>query len=127
MKSMLWLGLGSARPARAGAVEVVPRELLSELLRRKLTDGDRDVVLMRVTAIKDAKGVRFQLMDRGEPKKGITAMMRTTAFPAAAVAWMLGSGRITRKGALPQELCIPPADFLARLERRGIRLWRELF
>jgi len=122
MKSMLWLGLGSARPVKAGAGRVIPRDLFIELLRRRLTDDDRDVVLVRVTALKDGKGVGFQLIDYGEPKKGITAMMKTTAFPAAAVAWMLATGKITRKGALPQELCIPPGDFMAQLEKRGIKL-----
>ena len=126
MKAMLWLGLGSTRPVNVGAGKVVPRELLMDLLRRRLTDDDQDVVLLRVSAVKDGKGLRFQLMDFGEPPRGISAMMRTTAFPAAAVAWMLGSGRIERKGALPQELCVPPADFLGQLERRGIMPSQEV-
>jgi saccharopine dehydrogenase-like NADP-dependent oxidoreductase len=125
MRAMLWLGLGGTRPVKLGAGSVVPRELLMELLRRRLTDDDRDVVLLRVSALKEGRGVRFQLIDFGEPKKGISAMMKTTAFPAAAVAWMLGSGKIVRKGALPQELCIPPGDFLDELERRGIRLVQD--
>jgi lysine 6-dehydrogenase len=125
MKAMLWLGLGGTRPVKTTAGKVVPRDLLMELLRRRLTDDDQDVVLLRVSAVKDGKGVRFQLMDFGEPLRGISAMMRTTAFPAAAVAWMLGSGRIERKGALPQELCVPPADFLGELERRGIDLRQD--
>jgi len=127
MKAMLWLGLGGTRPVKAGAVKVVPRELLMDLLRRNLADDDPDVVLLRVSAVKDGRGVRFQLIDYGEPARGISAMMRTTAFPAAAVAWMLGSGKIVRKGALPQELCIPPADFLDELERRGIKLAQEIW
>jgi len=125
MKAILWLGLGGTRPVGSGATKVVPRELLSELLRRKLTDDDRDVVLVRVTALKDGKGQMFQLVDYGEPQKGISAMMKTTAFPASAVAWMLAAGRIEKKGALPQELCIPPADFIAQLEHRGIWLSRS--
>jgi lysine 6-dehydrogenase len=127
MRVMLWLGLGGTRPVKAGAGNVVPRELLMELLRRNLTDDDLDVVLLRVSAVKDGRGVRFQLIDHGEPARGISAMMRTTAFPAATVAWMLGFGKIARKGALPQELCIPPADFLHELERRGIKLSQEIW
>jgi len=124
MKGMLWLGLGGTAPVKAGGAMTVPRELLVELLRRKLTDNDQDVVLVRVTALKDGKGTRFQLVDYGEPGKGISAMMKTTAFPASAVAWMLASGRIEKRGALPQERCVPPADFIAQLERRGIWLSR---
>lgn len=122
MKGMLWLGLGDLEPVRAGAARLAPRELLLELLRRRLTDGDRDVVLMRVTARRGGRGVRFQLIDRGEPRRGITAMMRTTAFPAAAVAWMLGSGRIGLKGALPQETCVPAEEFLEEVKGRGIHI-----
>ena len=127
MKGMLWLGLGDLEPVRAGAARLAPRELLLELLRRRLTDGDRDVVLMRVTARRGERGVRFQMVDRGEPRRGITAMMRTTAFPAAAVAWMLGTGRIVRKGALPQETCVPAGEFLDEVRRRGILIDKTSF
>jgi len=122
MRAMLWLGLGDLRPVRLGREKVVPRELLMELLKRRLTDGDRDAVLVRVTASGKRGIVTFQLIDLGVPERGITAMMRTTAFPAATVAWMLGSGLIGQKGALPQELCIPPAEFLSQLRARGIAL-----
>ena len=122
MKGMLWLGLGDLRPVSVGGTKLVPRELLLELLRRRLTDGDRDAVLMRVTARKGGRRAGFQMVDLGEPRRGITAMMRTTAFPAAAVAWMLGSGRIGKKGALPQESCIPAGEFLREIGARGIKL-----
>ena len=127
MKGMLWLGLGDTRPVKVGAANLAPRELLLELLRKRLTDEDRDVVLMRVTASKGDKSVRFQMIDRGAPKRGISAMMRTTAFPAAAVAWMLGTGRIVRKGALPQETCLPAEEYLAQVAARGIKieLWTD--
>ena len=127
MKGMLWLGLGDLRPVRAGAARLAPRELLLELLRQRLTDGDTDAVLMRVTGRKGGRTVRFQMVDEGEPDRGITAMMRTTAFPAAAVAWMLGSGRIEKKGALPQETCVPAAEYLGEIKARGItiRKWTD--
>jgi lysine 6-dehydrogenase len=122
MKAMLWLGLGDTRPVKVGAARLAPRELLLKLLRKRLTDDDRDAVLMRVTARKGDRSVRFQMVDAGEPERGITAMMRTTAFPAAAVAWMLGSGRIARKGALPQESCLPAKEFLGEVAARCIRI-----
>lgn len=122
MRGMLWLGLGEARPGKVGALRVAPRELLLELLRRRLSDDDRDVVLLRVTASRGERSVLFQMVDVGMPEKGITAMMRTTAFPASAVAWMLGAGRIAAKGALPQELCVPAGEFLGEVAARGIRI-----
>ncbi|MBM4249195.1 MAG: hypothetical protein FJ149_07130 [Euryarchaeota archaeon] len=122
MRGVLWLGLGDTAPVRVGPVRLAPRELLLELLRRRLTDTDEDAVLMRVTARRGNRSVRFQMIDLGDPGRGITAMMRTTAFPAATVAWMVGAGRIRLKGALPQEVCVPAQEFLDRIAARGIRV-----
>jgi lysine 6-dehydrogenase len=127
MKGMLWLGLGDTAPVRAGGARLAPRALLLELLRRRLSDDDRDVVLMRVTARRGGRGVRFQMIDRGEPRRGLSAMMRTTAFPAAAAAWMLGSGRVGRKGALPQESCLPASEFLREVGARGLHIDKTRF
>ncbi len=124
MKGMLWLGLGDLRPVNVGKARLAPRELLLELLRRRLTDNDGDAVLMRVTARKGDRQACFQMVELGEPGRGVTAMMRATAFPAAAVAWMLGSGRIASKGALPQESCIPAGEFLREIAARGIEIKR---
>ena len=122
MKGMLWLGLGDTGPVNIGPQRLAPRDLLLRLLRDRLSDTDRDVVLLRVTAIRGDRGVRFQLIDRGMPGRGISAMMKTTAFPAAAVAWMLGRGRRKARGALPQEKCVPAEEFLSELAARGIKV-----
>ena len=122
MRGMLWLGLGETRPLSIGGHRVAPRELLLELLRRRLRDDDADAVLLRVTGTRGGHSVRFQMVDRGMPEKGISAMMRTTAFPASAVAWMLGAGRIRSLGALPQEECVPAGEFLREVAARGLQL-----
>ena len=119
MRAIFSLGLGSMEPVKIGEARVVPRELLHELLRRSLTDSDRDAVLMRVWARRGGESVRFEMVDYGVPEKGITAMMKTTGFPASAVAWMLASGAVRKKGAIPQELCIPGREFLGMLRPRG--------
>jgi saccharopine dehydrogenase-like NADP-dependent oxidoreductase len=49
-------------------------------------------------------------------------MQRTTAFPASVVAQMMARGETARRGAVPQERCIPPEAFVAELARRDIRL-----
>jgi len=90
------------------------------LLAPELNYPDRDSVLVRVTATKGDKKVKYELVDLGEPQLGITAMMRTTAFPASTVAWMLGSGKVAKKGAYPQELCIPGEQFIREIRKRGV-------
>ena len=62
------------------------------------------------------------MVDSYDPGTGLSAMMRTTAFPASIIAQMLGSARIGEKGVVPQELSVPPGDFFQELEKRGIRV-----
>ena len=100
-----------------------PREILATCLERALQPPGPDAVLLRLTAEGVRRGRRrtltMQIVDRGTARH--TAMMRTTAFPAAIVAGMLARREILATGALPQERCVPPDRFLAELERRGIR------
>jgi saccharopine dehydrogenase-like NADP-dependent oxidoreductase len=49
-------------------------------------------------------------------------MMRTTGFSAAIVALMLGRGQIECAGAFAGENCIPSAEYISELRRRGLRL-----
>ncbi len=64
----------------------------------------------------------FELIDHADPETGHTAMMRTTGYPAAIVAGMLGRGEIGRPGAMPQELAVPGEPFLQALRARGLRV-----
>jgi lysine 6-dehydrogenase len=80
---------------------------------------------MRVSAqgIKDGveKKIDYQAIEYEDKKKDLSAMMRTTAFPAIITLEMLVDGRIKDKGVLCQELSIPPGLFLEELEKRNIK------
>jgi saccharopine dehydrogenase-like NADP-dependent oxidoreductase len=52
----------------------------------------------------------------------MSAMMRTTVFPASIVVQMLASGEITKRGGVLQERDLPADMFLDGMERRGIRI-----
>jgi saccharopine dehydrogenase-like NADP-dependent oxidoreductase len=52
----------------------------------------------------------------------MSAMMRTTAFPASIVVQMLASGAIAKRGAVLQERDVSAALFLAEMEKRGIKI-----
>lgn len=114
------LGLLSEEPVDA----VVPRVFTEKLLERALTDDDTDVVLMRVTVggMRDGERGRlvFELIDRYDAKTGHSAMARTTAYPAAAVAYMLAAGAIEKRGVLPGELAVPLGSFAGAVRARGI-------
>lgn len=118
------LGLLSSTPVQVEGAAVRPRALFAAVAGPALDRGEPDVVLVRVTALgsRGGKAVRrvYELIEYPDPKHGLTAMMRTTAFPATVVLLMLARGEVTAKGALPQERCVDPRRFLDELARRGL-------
>lgn len=105
---------------------VNPRAFTESMLERSLNDDDTDVVLVRVTVrgTKDGREttLRYQLIDEHDPRTGHSAMARTTAYPAAAVAYMMASGAIERRGVLPGELALPLGAYVDAIRARGIAI-----
>ena len=119
-KTMIDLGLCSSDPLQVDGVVVKPRRLFGDLLVRNLPADEPDVVLVRVEFVGDGKRLRYDIIDRYDPETGLSAMMRTTAFPASIVALMMARNQTLAKGALPQERCIPPELFMQELAKRKI-------
>jgi lysine 6-dehydrogenase len=122
------LGLTGSAEVDLGGVRVAPRRLLGELLARRLPADEPDLVFVRLefrgTMPRDdaPRLLRYDIIDRFDGRTGLSAMQRTTSFPASVVAQMMARGETTRKGAVPQERCVPPAAFVAELARRGISI-----
>jgi len=121
-KMMIDLGLCSSAPLEVDGATVKPRRVLGELLVKNLPHDEPDVVLVRVEVAGGGERLRYDIIDRYDPKTGLSAMMRTTAFPASIVALMMARGQTTSKGALPQERCIPPQAFMDELAARKIEV-----
>ena len=121
-KTMIDLGLCSSDPIPVDGTQVKPRRVLGELLVKNLPHDEPDVVLVRVEFAGDGKMLRYDIIDRADPETGLSAMMRTTAFPASIVALMMARNQTTSKGALPQEKCIPPQLFMEELAKRKIEV-----
>ena len=125
-RTMLDIGLGSRKPVKVGTADVEPREVFKAVLDQNLSFDDLDMVLVRVTVagLKDGKSSTtvYEIVDRQDTKTGLTAMMRTTAFPAAIIAWMAAAGQIKDRGVKPQEVAVNPSLFLPQLKKRGIIL-----
>ncbi|HET7433202.1 MAG TPA: saccharopine dehydrogenase C-terminal domain-containing protein [Thermoanaerobaculia bacterium] len=120
-KTMIDLGLCSSDVLPVDGLSVAPRRVLGELLVKNLPHDEPDAVLVRVEVSGDnGKRICYDIIDRYDEKTGLSAMMRTTAFPASIVALMMARGQTTAKGALPQERCIPPAEFMQELAQRNI-------
>jgi len=128
--AMAKLGFFDTQPRRVGDGDVAPRDLAVALFTERLSFGEPDVVLLRVTA--EGRGsdratcVSYEMIDTYDEEADLSAMMRTTGFPIAQIGTMLASGQIPSRGALPQEVCVPTAPFLAGLEERGLVIHRSV-
>lgn len=127
MESMRAMGFFDETPfeVRKG-VKLAPRELAVKLFRRHFhRPGDEDMVVIHtvVRGVKDGKPteVVHDLLDRYDRATGMTAMMRTTAFPASIVAQMAARGQI-KPGAWTVEAGVPPEPFIAEARKRGFAL-----
>ena len=91
-----------------------------------------DFVGKGCTSLRVSKGVtdaaattqhlRYDIVDKLDDATGMSAMMRTTAFPASIIAQMMVRGDVLSRGATPQEKAIDPDKFVAELERRNIKI-----
>jgi lysine 6-dehydrogenase len=124
-KAMIDLGLCSSAPIDVEGVRLAPRRMFSDLLVRHLPHDEPDVVLVRVEVKGGGKRLRYDIIDYQDEATGLSAMMRTTAFPAAIVALMMARGDVAKKGAMPQERCIPTQKFMDELAKRNIVVAEE--
>ena len=114
--------------------QVSPRAMLENLLKLRPPSGKapRDVETIRVVVRGERRGrVKILSLDattRFTSKPALSAVARDTGFPISVAAQMIAAGQITATGVQPPETAIPPREFLARLELRGIRIsgsgWR---
>ena len=125
-KPMLEIGLANRQELTVNGQLVEPRAVLKAVLDRNLSFNDLDMVLVRLTleGVKNgsAKTVSYEIVDRQLSKESLTAMMRTTAFPATIIAWMAAAGKIEKRGCKPQEVVVNPNIFLPQLKKRNINL-----
>jgi lysine 6-dehydrogenase len=125
-KTMIDLGLCSSEEIVADFVKVKPRRVFGELLQQHLPADGPDYVLVRLEFVGQKDGsssrLRYDIVDRLDESTGLSAMMRTTAFPASIIAQMMARGDVARRGATPQEIAIDPNKFVTELGRRNIKI-----
>lgn len=125
-KTMIDLGLCSSEEILVDYARITPRKVFGELLTRHLPADEPDYVLVRLEFVGKTGGttkrLRYDIVDRQDETTGLSAMMRTTAFPASIIAQMMAKGEVLERGATPQEKAIDPDKFVAELERRNIKI-----
>ena len=114
------MGMFSSKKKKFGKTEVAPRAAIARLFEEKFAGNDPDLVILRVEAHTGERIASFTVVDRFDSATGMTAMMRTTAWPASIVVQMLASGDIAKRGGIRSELDIPAGAFLQAMARRGV-------
>jgi lysine 6-dehydrogenase len=131
-KAMIDLGLCSSEEIVVDYQKVKPRKVFGELLQKHLPADGPDYVLVRLEFVGTpkpgpqqsggTKRLRYDIVDKFDPATGLSAMMRTTAFPASIIAQMMAKEEVLMRGATPQEKAIDPDKFVAELARRNINI-----
>jgi len=134
IKLLKALGFFEEKEIKIDSVSVSPRRLTVKLFAEKLSKPKiNDVVALKV----EVCGIRndkkkcysYHLLDYSDEKRGITAMARTTAYPASIMAQLMLRGIIKEKGVVPpekigmnDEIC---KMFLEGLKKHGVRITEQ--
>ena len=121
------MGFFSQKPVQVNGSELAPRALAAKLFRDHFhRPGGKDFVVIHTTVRGKKNGKRaeivYTMLDKYDDKLKMTAMMRTTGFPASIVAQMIASGVIKKPGAFPVETGVPADEFLREMKARGFNL-----
>ncbi|WP_033543061.1 saccharopine dehydrogenase family protein [Planococcus sp. CAU13] len=103
------------------------RDVLREVLTPITELGDKeDAVVLRVTVTgtKDNEEMTYtyEMVTKKDGRSGVTAMARATAFTISAVAQMIGSGLIGKRGSYPPELIVPGDAYIQEMAKRGVEI-----
>jgi lysine 6-dehydrogenase len=116
-----------------GLLKTKEQELMQQLVEvGQISETEAETKMFR-DVVKEAAGtqqqtrsnqttLRYDIVDHFDEQTGLSAMMRTTAFPASIVAQMMARGETSQKGAIPQERCLPPEPFVRALAARNINI-----
>ena len=125
------LGFFDEHPIEIKNVRITPREMTSKLLEERLQRPDiKDLLVMRVRVCGVSGGSErcfvYNLLDRFDEIQGVTAMARTTAYPASIMAQLIMENRLKEPGVYPLEKLgsqdIIYKRMLKELGRRGIKI-----
>jgi lysine 6-dehydrogenase len=116
-RSLFELGMFSEEATDSGDS---PRDVLLRALDANLPRGEPDVVLVRVWI--DQAGDRRTLQIDDIERDGYTALARTTAFPATALAHLITTGAVMRPGVRSMNEAVRGTELLPELEAVNIKV-----
>ena len=127
MEAIRELGLLDLEPVDVKGSRIVPRDAFIAIVGPRLTKPEgKDLVALRVSVSgkKDGKPatVAWELIDRYDEKRQISAMMRTTGFSLAITGMMQARGHVKPAGVHTPDECIPAEEYMAELAKRGVQI-----
>jgi lysine 6-dehydrogenase len=127
MEAIRDLGLIDSAPIQVNGTKIAPRAVAVAAMGPRLTKPNgRDLVALRVV-VEGTRGGKpithtFELVDRFDEQRGISAMERTTGYSLAITGLMQAEGAITPEGVHTPDECVPGERYVAALARRGIQI-----
>jgi lysine 6-dehydrogenase len=121
------LGFFALDPISVNGVRVVPRDVAVAVMEPKLRKPHSpDLVALRVVVegTRDGAPVRheWELIDRYDAQRGISAMMRTTGYSLSITGLMQLRGDIEASGVFTPDQVVPGESYLRELAARGIQV-----
>lgn len=125
MEAIRELGFLELEPIDVKGVKVVPRDVAVAAMGPRLTKPkSKDLVALRVTVKgkKDGAGktVSFELVDRYDEERGISAMMRTTGYSLSITGQMQARREAGPAGVHTPDEAIDAVKYIDELRKRGI-------
>lgn len=117
-RALLEMGMFDESPQEITGQKVSRRSVLIDALDASLPRGEPDVVLVRVWRTQGAATVGYQIEDAA--RDGISALARTTAFPATALADLISRGDVLRPGVLSMGDAVLASELMPELADVGI-------
>lgn len=65
------------------------------------------------------------MIDYADTIHGLSAMMRTTGFPASTIAQMIEQEVIKKRGVFCSEKIVPPTLFFDEMKKRNIHIIKK--
>jgi saccharopine dehydrogenase-like NADP-dependent oxidoreductase len=126
LRFLVALGLGSKEPVQVGDAAVSPRDFLvavtDRLPKSAAKPADHKVLRVDVGGEKDGqlREIRVEMICNPHTPWNMGTGPHSVGVPVGVTCRMLGSGIITRRGALPAEACVPPEPFFKLLAERNL-------
>ena len=127
MEAIRALGLLDLEPIDVKGSRIVPRDAFIAAASPKLTKPlGHDLVALRVI-VEGTKGgkprrLEWELIDKFDETRGISAMMRTTGFSLSITGMMQVRGEVKPTGVHTPDECVPAERYIAELKKRGVEI-----